>query len=77
MTTDDARVGMLKVRNLREGLMDSYEYLQTVGDPYDKMDPDYRSIVNSLYACVTHMDRISKIISDFATSKARDPKHFT
>ena len=77
MTTDDARVGMLKVRNLREGLMDSYEYLHTVGNPYDKLDPDYISIVNTLYDCVTHMDRISKTISAFATSKARDPKHFT
>lgn len=77
MTTDDARVGMLKVRKLREGLMDSYEYLQSVGNPYDKMDHDYVKILKTIYECVTHMDRISKTISDFATTKARDPKYFT
>ncbi len=73
MTTDDARVIMLKARNLREGLMDLYEYLQTVGNTYDKMDPNYKSALNTVYECVSHLDRSSKVISEFVTTKARNP----
>ncbi len=76
MTSDDARLGMLKVRNLREVLMDSYTYLQGIGDAYDKTDGEFKAILAELYGCIQHVDKVSCGISRFATVKARNPGHW-
>ncbi len=76
MTSDDARVAMLKMRNLRESLMDSFTYLQGIGDAYDTTDTEFKSIMTDLYGCIQHVDRASESISCFATTKARNPDHW-
>ncbi len=76
MTSDDARVGMLKMRNLRETLMDAFTYLQGIGDAYDTTDKEFKDIMTALYGCIQHVDKASESISRFATTKARNPDHW-
>ncbi len=76
MTSDDAKLVMLKVRKLRDSFMDSYTHLQSVANPYDKSDPEYRAILESVYDCVSNMDKAGNLISKFVASKARDPEEW-
>lgn len=76
MTIDDARLVMLKTRKLHGYLMESYDFLRTVGNAYDKSDPAFIAIVEAIYECVIQIKQTAQIINRFATTKTRNPKNW-
>ena len=73
MTTDDALLAMLKVKNCRKQAMDVYTFLNGVGNSFDNSDPDFKEIREAVYECVLNMDRAARIVSHIAATKARVP----
>ena len=73
MTTDDAMLAMLKVKNCRKQTMEVYTFLNGVGNTFDNADPDFKEIREAVYECVLNMDKVARLVGHIAATKARVP----